>query len=433
MPRKKLLSASGMLLLTTIAFADSKLDIQDCNNRGGIYYNGVCTSASIYGEVAGVQMNSYRYSGGNETSVGDYMFQFDGRVSKSLDNRHFKTIFINISAIPDEQVLDYMEKQQQNYHNENRFRADGYADRPWLIANIGGEIDITDSQEISILAGSFEANGLHPLKGKPSRYYMSAPYGLIVRYDKGLQINYELKDRLEKIISTSFSVIDGDGIKGQSSVTPSDSRANSYPSGSGTFEVQVANALKAVFSGLTPYLDNHNLYLGVTGSTGDTGSYVGEKRRQNDLVTYLGYMVKTSKGEGEVRVFKAQYDRNPINDGNGNHVPVITSKAQGVEVAFRGFETRFCDFDVYGNAHYFEANDNGPDGEFIWKKDVKAINGWTAGISCQNIKNVSNLNIGVEYGELNTLDKNGEYLQQEKIVSLVFSYKMGTANRKKNK
>ena len=154
------------------------------------------------------------------------------------------------------------------------------------------------------------------------------------------------------------------------------------------------NALQKLASDLPVNLDNHNLYLGVNGSMGDTGSYKGEKRRQNDLTSYLGYMVKTSRGEGEIRVFHSMYDRNPINDGNGNKAEAIRSQGHGIEVAFRDFETRYCDVGAYGNYHEFEST--GVDGEFTWG-NVRQVKGWTVGLSCNNFKKVSNLNMGIEY------------------------------------
>lgn len=425
MIRNALLTAT--LLSSTSLLAAINIDESNCNNRGGIYYQGVCTQASVGAEVSGFQMNGFRLSGGNEASVGDYALEFEANLSKNIGGEHFKTIFIDISLVPDEHVLDYQEKNEQNYHNQTRFRADGYLDRPWMIAHIGAEIDLSESQELTILAGSFEANGLHPLKGKASKYYMTAPYGLVVRYDKGVQFNYELKDKVEKILSASLSIIDGDGVKGQSSVTPSDSRANSYPSGSGALELQIMNALQKIAADLPINLNNHNLYLGVNGSYGDTGSYKGEKRRQNDLTTYLGYMVKTSKGEGEIRVFHSQFDRNLTNDGNGNHTPVVTSQGHGLEVAFRNFETKYCDAGIYGNYHEFESN--AADGEFTWG-EVRQVKGWTVGLSCNNFKKVKNLNFGIEYGQMDTFNQNGEEINNEKLVNVVFSYKFGTRKRK---
>lgn len=415
-------------LLSTTSLLASTIEESRCINKGGIYYHGVCTQVSLTGEVSGYQVNTHRTSGGNEASIGDYAFELETRFSKDIDGKHFKTIFIDISLVPDENVLDYQEKNEQNYHNQNRLRADGYMDRPWMIANIGAEIDLSDSQELTILAGSFEANGLHPLKGKPSKYYLTAPYGLVVRYDKGLQFNYELKDQIEKILSASFSVIDGDSAKGQSEITPDDSRANSYPSVSGGIEVQLMNALKQVATNLK--LDNHNLYIGVNGSMGDAGSYKGEKRRQNDVTSYLGYMVKTAHGEGEVRIFHSMYDRNLVNDGNGNHTPAVNSQAYGLEVAFRNFKTKYCDVDTYVNYHEFESN--GTDGEFTWGQ-VRSLKGWTVGMSCNNFKNVSNLNFGIEYGRLNTIDANGEELHNGQLVNLVFSYKLGAGKKSTRK
>lgn len=432
---KKLFVASSLMVFSTMTFAQAvqaeiSAEQKICNDKGGIFFLGTCTDLAVSTEVSGLQMNSFRYKGGNEASLGDSVVQFDARISKNFAGRRIKTVYIDISAIPSEQVLNYLETLEQNQHNENRFRADGYADRPELLAHMGMEIDLTKNQELTLMAGSFEASGLEPLDGKTSRYYMTAPYALIVRYDKGMQMNYELKDKVEKIISASFSLIDGDGVKGESSVTPSDSRANSYTSFAGSFEVQIANALGKVFTDLKPFLKNQDFYMGVTGSTGETGSFKGEKRTQDDFTAYLGYMVKTKLGEGEVRVFKSSFNRNPIGDGSGGHVPLIASKGQGVELAWRGMDLKYCDMDLYGNAHSFESN--GEDGEFTWG-DVRSVQGWTAGVSCTNFRNIKNLNAGVEYGSVKTFDSNRKMLGDEKIISLVFRYKIGTPAKTNNR
>lgn len=429
---KKLSLASGLMFMSAVASANFAPD-QACELKGGIFVSGTCIETSAAAQVALALGNDHRKSGGNETSVGDNVIQVDAKVSKDYDNQHFKTIFINISAVPKDQVLNYQEKNEQNYHNGDRFRADGYVDRPWLLASIGAGLELSESQDLTLLAGSFEASGLSPLAGKPSRYYMTAPYGLIVRYDKGIQMNYELKDELDRIIAASFSVIDGDTVKGQSSVEPSDSRANSYPAYAGTVELHVANALKRVFDNLSPYLKNHDLYMGVTGNRGDTGSYVGEKRMQDDFITYVGYVMKTSKGEGEIRVFKSNFTRNPYKDGNGRHTNLVNSEAYGAEVAFRGFETKGCDWELYGNKHYFEADANGPDGEFTWNKQRK-VEGWTVGLSCKNFRKIESLDIGFEYGEVNTYDANDKKLAESGMqFGLVFNYKMGLSKIKKRK
>lgn len=427
---KKLMFATALTMMSSLAWSHGLGDDQECLVKGGIYVQGTCITSSVSTQVALVLGNDHRKGGGNETSMGDHVVEFEGQISKELENRRFKTIFINISAVPQDQTLNYQEKLEQNFHNSSRLKADGYVDRPWLLANIGANIEITESQDLTLLAGSFEASGLAPLEGKPSRYYMTAPYGIVVRYDKGIQANYELKNELDRVILASLSVIDGDSIKGQSSIQPSDSRANSYPAYSGTFELQVANALQRVFDGIAPYLDNHDLYVGVTGNSGDTGSFPGEKRRQDDMTSYLGYVLKTSKGQGEVRVFKSSFNRNAANDGSGRHGKQVGSNGQGVELAIRGIETKRCDWELYGNKHQFES-ENGADNEFTWG-NVKTVDGWTVGASCKNFKKVPNLDIGFEYGYVDAYDAEGKETNQfgGQQFGLVLSYKMGLKKKK---
>lgn len=427
---KKMILASALVMTSSFSMAQELAADQKCYINGGIFVQGTCIESSVSAQVAAFLANEHRRGGGNEKSVGDNVVEAEVKVTKELPNRRFKAIFIDISAVPSTQVLNYQEKSEQNFHNSNRFKADGYVDRPWLIANVGAEVELSENQDLTILAGSFEANGLHPLNGKPSKYYMSAPYGIIVRYDKGIQMNYELKDELDRIILASFSVIDGDSPKGERDIDPFDSRANSYPSGSGTVEVQISNALQKAFDKLGGHLKNHDLYMGVTGSYGDAGSYPGQKRLQNDMTAYMGYLLKTKKGEGEVRVFKSNYVRNPIGDGSGNHVEHVYSDAYGVEVAFRGFETKSCDWELYGNKHYFKNGSDKADGEFTWG-NTRVVEGWTVGASCKNFRNVNNLDFGVEYGEVNTYDAQNKPVSESGMqIGLVVSYKIGGKKKK---
>lgn len=400
----------------------------ECYDRGGIYHEGICLEGSASAQVAAVINNDLRREGGNETSMGDMVTEVEGKISKTFDNRHFRQIFISMSAIPKNQVLDYNEKNEQNFHNSDRLRADGYVDRPWFLANIGANIAMTDSQDVTVLAGAFPVSGLNPLQGKPSRYYVTAPYGLMVRYDKGIQMNYQLKEELDRVLLASFSVVDGDTIKGESSLDPADSRANSYPAYGGTVELRVANALRKVFDKSAPYLKNHDLYIGVTGAHGDVGSFPGEKRAQDDMTTYLGYMFTSKYGEAEVRVFRADFTRNKQGDGNGRrpHAQHVNSKAHGVEVAMRGVEAGPCAWDFYYNQHVFNTDAAFADGEFTFEK-VRGVRGWAAGTTCRNLLGLKNLDIGFEYGSTQ-LDRKGakenlKYPNKASQFNLTLSYR----------
>lgn len=144
----------------------------------------------------------------------------------------------------------------------------------------------------------------------------------------------------------------------------------------------------------------------------------------------MGYLLKTKKGEGEVRVFKSNYVRNPIGDGSGNHVDHVYSDAHGVEVAFRGFETKSCDWELYGNKHYFKNGSDKADGEFTWG-NTRVVEGWTVGASCKNFRNVNNLDFGVEYGEVNTYDAQNKPISESGMqIGLVVSYKIGGKKKK---
>ncbi|WP_374029745.1 hypothetical protein [Bdellovibrio bacteriovorus] len=409
--------------------------INDCYIRNGVYVNGYCVETSADAQVAALLKNDLRRNGGNEASMGDAVVEGEAKLSRTFEDRKFRQIFISVSAIPKNQVLNYNEKEEQNFHNANRLRADGYVDRPWLLANIGANIALTDSQDVTVLAGSFPVNGLYPLQGKPSRYYMTAPYGIMVRYDKGIQFNYQLKEELDRVLLTSFSVIDGDGLKGESNIDPADSRANSYPAYGGTMELRITNALRKVFAASSPYLKNHDIYIGVTGSHGDTGSYPGQKRSQDDLTTYLGYMFTSKYGEAEVRVFRSEFNRNKVNDGNGRHGDQVKSDAHGVEVAYRGLETTLCSWDFYVNKHLFENNGKFADGEFTFE-NVRGVDGWAVGTNCRNLLGIRNLEVGVEYGQTNLKHADGKkaslnYPETATQFNLTFRYRFGLSKHVK--
>lgn len=422
---KKILFPLSLLVISSASYASS-IEEDSCSMQGGIYTAGVCNYVSLSANSYLYLANEHRRPGGNEKSIGDTTIEANIRSEKNINGKVIKTIFINVSMVPKTNVLDYQEKAEKNFHNQHRIKADGYLDRPWLLAHIGTEMELSESQDLTILAGSFEASGLQTLEGKPSQYYMTAPYGLVVRYDQGIQFNYELKDKMDRIILASFGLIDGDSVKGQSDIRPDDSRANSYPGYAGKLEVDIAKALQSSFDGLSEYLGNHNLYMGITGSVNDTGSFKGEKRTQDDITTYMGYLVKTPYGSGEMRVFQSQFARNPINDGNGKHTTLVNSNAKGVELAIRDIPAGFCDIDLYGNMHTFQSEGDKPDGEFTWDK-MNRVDGWVVGTSCKNMGNIRNLNIGLEFG------KNYVYDKQDKLIGsdsgmqfgLLMSYKLG--------
>lgn len=422
---KKFLFPLSLLVISSASHAIS-IEEDECKYQGGIYYAGTCTYGTLSGAASLYLANEHRRPGGNEKSIGDTVFEADIRSEKNVNGKVIKTIFIDISMVPKSNVLDYQEKLEKNYHNQTRIKADGFLDRPWLLGHIGTEMELSESQELTILAGSFEANGLHPLEGKPSQYYMTAPYGLVVRYDQGMQFNYELKDKIERILLASFGVIDGDTAKGQSDLRPDDSRANSYPGYAGTLEVDITKALQRSFDGLSEYLGNHNLYMGITGSVNDAGSFKGEKRTQDDVTSYVGYVAKTPYGDGEVRVFQSQFVRNPIGDGSGKHTTLVNSNAKGVEMAVRNIPAGFCDVDLYGNIHSFQSEGDKPDGEFTWDK-MNKVEGWVLGTSCKNISRIKNLNVGVEFGRNYVYDKQGKLLGENSGLQfgLVMSYKIG--------
>lgn len=382
----------------------SKDACQASHSGRGLYLgNGICVSGSASAQISAILANRLRYSGGNELSHGDGYFKAEAKLSKILNHETLKELSIEVSIIPKDFVNNYAQKSAQNYHNNSRFRSDGYLDEPWFKAKIETLMEYNKYNRGKFAIGIMETNGLKPLKEKASEYYMTAPYGLTVRYDKAISYGHEIGEEVSKIVEASFGISDGDGIKGESSVSPEDSRGNSYPSYFGSVRVDIMNALKEISHELATKLDGFQVYIGVTGAQGDAGSYAGEKRRQNDFLKFAGVAMPIGKdGKFEVRVFDGKYDRNIINDGNGKHSPAVKSDTSGIELAFSGFHSKNCDYEVYYNLHQFHNKSDFPDGEFTFG-DIRSVRGWNLGQKCKNWLQVKNFDLGVEVGRI-TLD-----------------------------
>lgn len=405
----KFLSASVLILgQATNGFANTQnqtqeLDLQEkrrCEARGQLYVGkNICVDVSAEAQVYAALLNQFRDSGGNEVSLGDTVIE--GRVSAArlLDRETLKAVAIEISVVPNEMVNHYLEKAEQNQHNNSRLRSDGLVDRPWILGSISGELEYSKMQKGKISVGAQEISGLKPLEGKPSQYYMTAPYGLIVRYDNSIKYQHSLNNEIKKIVDMSFGLNDGDGVKGQSSVKADDSRSNSYPSYFGNVHFDIAQTMRLIGEKLGDKLKGYSLYVGVSAAYGDTGSHKGQKRRQDDVIGYVGFSSEIGGGaEFEVRVFQAQYARNKKDDGDGRHSEAVESEASGVEVAVRKVGTFFCnETDFYGNYHQFESE--GEDGEFTFG-EMRELKGYMAGVRCQNMAGVEGLSMGFEGGEL---------------------------------
>ena len=322
------------------------------SGRGLYLGNGICFSGSASAQISAALANRLRYSGGNELSHGDGYFKGHAKLSKILNFETLKEISIEVTIIPEEFVNNYSQKSQNNSHNNSRFRSDGYLDEPWFKAKVETLLEYNKFNRGKVSIGILETNGLKPLAAKASEYYMTAPYGLTVRYDKAIRYDHSFGERISKIVETSFGIADGDAIKGESSVTPEDSRANSYPSYFGSVRVDILNSLKEISKELAHELDGYQIYIGVTGAMGDAGSYAGEKRRQNDMLTFGGIAFPLGKeGKMEIRVFDGIYQRNIADDGNGKHTPAVKSQTRGIELAITGFSSKNCDYEMYLNLY----------------------------------------------------------------------------------
>jgi hypothetical protein len=359
-------------------------------------------------EVAAFLQNKLRDGGGNEASYGDYVLSLDVHAAYNLEgDQKLKQVFVDVSLVNRDAVLDYMERQ--NYHNQNRFRADGIVDRPTLLASIGAKFEVGESQEFIVRAGSMAVSGLAPLKGKPSSYYGTAPYGLIVRYDKGIKVDYRLKNRIGDIVKASLAIVDGDGIKGQHSVNPDDSRANSYPSAAYTLEVHPINLFSRFFDIGGALAQKVDLYVGSTGARGTTGSYDdngdGEKRAQDDTYNYMGLKFNALGKWFEARVVDGKLTRNPIRkdgslNGGGSHVTQVKNKMRSYEFSVSDINIFGCDSVLYANKYKFDNTTGVADGEFTIGAQVPVtqVKGWTLGATCRNV-GFKGSDIAFEFGE----------------------------------
>jgi hypothetical protein len=281
-----------------------------------------------------------------------------------------------VDWIPEQDVLHF--RNDHNGHNRDWLHADGYVSRPYVLPVV-----TVTFRDFSFDAGAFLAAGLEPLPGIPTRYYLAMPAPLLhsQHYDKGFRFAYAAR-----WLQVDASVINGDWMIGERDLFAlSNSAHNSYPS-------YAANAR----------IDLGGAYLGATGTIGDSGSYPGEKRRQNNLVAYLGGRRAIGRGELEARGFVAYLGRNPQGDGDGRHVEAVETLAFGLEADYR-----FPHLDFYGELWEMGRSDHGPDGE-IWIRENDRAWGWGAGIRWKDPLSITSGNalyLGLFYGYLEFGDR----------------------------
>lgn len=291
-------------------------------------FHGLLEVGGIYSEV--------RANGGNEMSFGDYELGLELQISYA-----FVRAGVEYASSP----LDFADVDEQNQHNQNWLRADGYVSRPWLVP----WVEITWST-LHFRAGGLQAVGLCPLA--PAGYYLLAPGSLLhsQHWDKGFALGVD-----DPWIRAEVSVVDGDWAIGQADVLVySDSRANSTPSVAGKVELGPAVA-----------------HIGAQAIWGMTGSYPGEKRREDNVLVYGEIDLDTVK----MRAHGVMLWRNPQGDGSGSHVPAVGTYGGGVEALWR------LPGNVYIHGQFWGLWGNGYDGEVWVSEGLRRVVGVTGGLA----------------------------------------------------
>jgi len=276
---------------------------------------------------------------GHEVSIGDFFANFRFEISYGSTNIYF-------DWIPKETTLDSTDWKY----------SDAYVARPYFLPGIN-----VHWYDLQLTFGAFIASGLEPISSVPTSYYLSGPLPLLLsrRYDKGVKAKYHPND----VITFELAVVDGDWTLGDSDVFASRTDSNnSYPSYAIGFEV-------------TP---TRYIYFGTTNTTGDTGSYPGDKRREDDIIVYTGFRHSLASA----RTFISFMGRNQTGDGSGRHTDAVHTGAVGLEVSYWIF---------YGSVWYMKNFSNQPDGE-IWFNYTDNLLGWSIGAKWKMV--------GVQYERL---------------------------------
>jgi len=339
----------------------------------------------------GAISNSARESGGNEVSLGDFLFNPRLALRYPTNIECVSGLFIKADYVPDMCLLNFADEDKVNMHNQNWLRADGYVSRPDLLF----DINILFTCDMHLRAGAFMTSGLEPLS-KSSYYLLTpAPMFLTQHFDKGFEIALT-KDWLK----LKASVVDGDWTVGQVSVfTPSDSRANSTPTVAGMAEIDVLS-----------WTSDKSLIFGVTGNYGDIGSYPGQKRCTDNYIFYTGSSTELFGAELSSRVGYYIAVRNPKGDGSGVHVDQIDTDGYTLELSYSKIETGQGKIGVHGN-YWVMHNEGGVDGE-IWPYACSKMTGYGVVVRWTEMLNVDILYSEFGYSHI-TADEEVIYGESE--------------------
>jgi hypothetical protein len=354
--------------------------------------------------IAGYVNNELVSGGGHEREIGDGYLMVKINAEQPVNKGPLKTVFVDVTWVNPKAVESWNEPSEQGFNNMNALKGTGILAQPYLLANVGAKFEVGQTQEITARVGSMPMAGLAPLEGKPTQYHANAPYNFIVRYDKGVRVDYKVQDEIGRIIQAYVSIYNGDGVKGERAIEPASKRANSYFSGAVGGEVRVLSLLSKTLGVGENLRKKGDIYFCGNINRGTTGSYAGgnegEKRTQDDTDICVGAVANLGKDvQLEVRAARDTHVRNPAGNGAGSHsyTGLVNSKGNSVEVALRNLHGVGCDWDIYANRYQLTNLSGQPDGEFF-PGQVDKVSGRTYGAKCRNVLGIKNLNLFGEVG-----------------------------------
>jgi hypothetical protein len=363
-------------------------------------------------------LNSNLTNGGGESNE-KAAVRAEVLLVKSLDGQ--SKLYLDLKALSPGAAADY--KAAPSYVNNNLYRNSALFDDKSNLAKVG--YINPGIEQLIVEAGGIEANGLHPLRGKPTSYMVTHPVAVFVRYDVGIKVSYEIMEKMSlmiknelknaytayeaidpRIVYGSVSITRGDTLRGDPNIIPHDASTNSYPSVSFDMGLNVVSLVNKVFNFSDPAVAKTSLVLGLTGSKGTRGSFPNDKNVQDDTIAFVSLAAPHSSylGQFNFRAFSARFIRNPNANGMGRNT-VVDGKVQPplVQNVSSGFEASLVDIpnvicknnDIYYSKSNLNNPGKNPDNEFTWK-DVRRVDQWTIGFACKEPYNIKDVKWGIE-------------------------------------
>jgi hypothetical protein len=385
---------------STVASNSTGCDQETAGN--GFMGQGIRVFGKANMQVFGYLANAFRDDGGNEMHVGKAAARVDATVEKKIGGKYLDRVYADISYR--NSPLTYGEEGKHKYQNEHYYRAEGFYNQPGWLASIGTEFHFGDNHVLNAKLGSMQVSGIDPL-GKTSDYYATTPTVIDTRrFDNAIRLDYRWKDNQGDLIKSHFAVIDGEWMQGQSSVIPSDYRANSYPGYAAGVEIRGVSLYDHLVGG--NLRDKAEVYGCVERSDGDAGSYPGKKRKNKNTLRCVGTSVKVGDATISARYTNFNTTQNPAGDGSGSHTDLVNTKGKALELHAEGLHAAGCDWDAYISKDELHNMSALPDGVYT-VAGVRNTKGHTVGLKCRNIGGVKGLHLGAELSKRKLDDPRG--------------------------